>query len=155
MVIASLLGNAGKAQQQRLLEATQAQTEIIRITELGEDKASDLSVRSLAIITRLSLATQQQDTKNALMKRGLKEKTITRSLGLSKNEKTDATLEEAAANNRFDDTFLKILNKQLADYKRLLQNAGGGANQNELQSLKTAIISIENIQKSNLLRSDL
>lgn len=153
VVAASFLSSAGNAQKQRLLEAAQAQTEIIRITELGEDQASDLAVRSLAITIRLSLATQQQDLKAALIKRGLKEKSISRSLGLGKNEKTDAALEEASANNRFDDTFLEILNKQLADYKRLLQNAGSGGNKVELQSLKNAISSVENVQKSNLLQS--
>lgn len=152
-VVSSLLGSASNAHKQRLIEAGQAQTEIIRIAKLAEEQAGDLGVRSLAVTTQLSLSTDQQAIKTALTKRGIKEKSLDKTFGTTKNPKTDAALEEATANNRFDDTFLEILDKQLNDYKRLIQNAGSSANNAEKNILKTALTNVETIQKSKLLQT--
>jgi type II secretory pathway pseudopilin PulG len=152
VVISSFLSSAGNAQKQRLIETAQAQTELIRVMELGEDKASDLGVRSLAVTTRMSIASDQQDIKSALVKRGYKEKSLSKVLGASKNPKTDAALEEAAANNRFDETFLEILAKQLADYKRLVQNSNSDANGTEQRTLKIFSANIDTIQRSQQLQ---
>jgi hypothetical protein len=149
LVISSFLNKASNAQKERLLETAQAQTEMIRITKIGETKAGELGVRSLATTTQLALISQQQDTKAALIKRGAKAKGIEKTFGAKKNVKTDAALNDAGSNNRFDDTFLEILNTQLNDYKKLLQNADGGANPTEKKALSAAFASIQSIQKSD------
>ena len=152
VVIFSLLSHAGSAQKQRLLETAQAQTELIRIATIGKDKASDLGVRSLAATTSLSVASEQQDVINALAKRGVKGNSLTKQLGTSKNTKTDTALDEAVANNRFDDTFLELINKQLNDYKRLLQSSSSGATVSEQKSLQVAVTNVNTIQKSKQLQ---
>lgn len=132
----SLLSSGQKAQTQRYIELAQTQTEIIRITTLADKKAKTLNTRSYAVTTRVSLESSQKSTTAILNKRGIKEKKLTKLLSASKNPKTDAALEEATKNNRFDETFNKLLNTQLANYQKQLNDAASGASKKDKQALQ-------------------
>lgn len=133
VVVSSFLGKAGRAQNQRLVEIAQTQAELIRVSALASkpESTKTLSTQTAALTTRLSLESSQQQTKKMLANRGINEKGLAKQLASGKNPKTDATLDEAIKNSRFDETYTALVNKQLADYQKLLQAAYPGATPNE------------------------
>jgi hypothetical protein len=123
----SFLTKDSQAQTQRLLEIAQTQSELIRVSSIAKNKARDLDTRNFALNTQLTVQTSQQQVIKALNGRGVKSKGLNKQLGAKKNPKTDAALDEATKNNRFDATYIAILNKQIADYQKLLQGAYSGS----------------------------
>lgn len=138
MVASSFLNKSSNDQTQRLLEVTQAQSELIRVSRIAEDDAVDLKTRTLAYNTRLSTESSQRQVKALLAKRGKSEKSVNKKLGATKNAKTDAALEEAKKNNRFDETFTTIINGQLVAYQKLLKSAHDAGSANEKTVLATS-----------------
>lgn len=136
-VINSFLTKGDRVQTDRLVEIAQTQTEIIRVSSLAKDKAKDINTLNLAVSTRLSVESSHQEVKASLAARGVKGKSLNKKLAASKNPKTDAALDEATKNSRFDETFLTIINKQLTDYQKLLQAAYPGSKTKE-RSVLTA-----------------
>jgi hypothetical protein len=123
VVVNSLFSKDQKAQAQRLTEIVQTQSEIIRVSGLAKDKAKDIKTRNYALTTRLSVESSQLQVKKSLAGRGVSSKSVNKKLGVLKNPKTDAVLIEAGKNNRFDDTFYAVINKQLEDYQKLVKTA--------------------------------
>lgn len=116
IVIISFLGKAGQAQNQKLIELAQTQTEIVRIAAIGTTKATNLQTKSLAVNTQLSVESSKQQTKQALKNR--KVKVADKVLAESKNTKTDTLLQEAASNNRFNETFSELIQTKLQSYQK-------------------------------------
>lgn len=145
LTITSFFNQAGRAQIDRLTEVAQAQTEIIRISAIGQDKAKSADTATLALNTKLSTQSAQNQVKTALNKRGIGNKNLDKTLGLGKNNRTDQTLDEAEKNNRFDETFLAILNQQLSDYQKLLKNAHSEASATEKKILSASFESAANL----------
>lgn len=137
VVVSSFLGKAGQAQNQKLAELAQTQTEIVRIASIGFSKSKNLETKSLAINTQLSVESSKQDTRNALKKRGVKIKDKT--LAAGKNTKTDALLQEATINNRFDQTFTEIIQTMLASYQRQAKSVYESSNPGEQKIFKPSI----------------
>ena len=134
IVLSSLFSRASNAQKDRLIELAQTQTEIIRIASLADKESSDINTRALAINTKLTLETDLQETNKFLAKRAVKLKNKT--LKLKQDEKTDKTLEEAAANNQFDNTFVLLLQDQLDNYRGLVKSAYEEGGRSEKQALR-------------------
>lgn len=137
-VVNSFLNKGDQAQTQRLVEITQAQTEIIRVSSLAKTKATDINTRNYALNAQLSVESSQIQVKKVLAARGVKDKSLSKQLAASKNPKTDAALDEATKNSRFDETFITILNKQLTDYQKLLQAAYVGSTPTERTALNAS-----------------
>lgn len=131
VVAMQFLNSGSKAQTQRLVEIAQTQSEIIRVSAVGEQKGKDLNTRALALNTKFSIESSQLEVKQALKKHGVNDKQLAKTLGALKNKKTDSALDEATRNNRFDETFNALLAKQLGDYQKLLKGASKGANKSE------------------------
>lgn len=138
VVVMSLLGNAGKAQTDQYVAIAKSQTEIIRISTLAEQKSRSLEGRSLALTTRLSFTTAQTDMKQVLATRSINEKALTKQLSASQNKKTNDLLAEAEKNNRYEETYQEIVKNEVANYKKLLRAAVGGATPKEKQTLEAA-----------------
>lgn len=134
-IVSSFLNKDAAAQTQRLTEVAQAQTEIIRVSTLAKDKAKAEETRSYALNTKLSVESSQQQIKKSLAARGVKEKGLNKKLSAGKNPKTDAALDEAEKNNRFDETFKAIMNQQLKDYQKLLNGAYASGTTSEKKAL--------------------
>jgi hypothetical protein len=147
VIVSSLLSSGQKAQRDIYVQLAQKQTEMIRISTIGSKKAKTLQAKSYAITTRVSLESSQKQTTALITKRGLKEKNLNKSLALSKNVKVDTELETAEKNNRFDETFMKIMETQLSDYQKLLNQAASGASANERKSLEAAFSQVAVLQK--------
>lgn len=125
-------------QADRLTEIAQAQSEIIRVSSIAKDKGRSDQTRNFAVNTSFSVTSSQRDIKKALVGRGVGEKSINKRLTASKNPKTDALLNEATKNNRFDETFETIMTKQLSDYQILLQAAYQSSDATEKKTLEKA-----------------
>lgn len=145
--VSSLLGKDGKVQKERLLALAQAQTEIIRVTAIASEKASDTSVKTLAATTRMTTESDKKAIITALTNRGVK-KIEDRQLVLGKNTKSDDLLNEAITNNRFDETYKSILGEQLESYFKLVDQAKSGAGPNETKTLNTISSNVSLIAKS-------
>lgn len=136
IIVSALLSSGDKAQTQRLVEVAQRQTEIIRLSAQADKKTKVLSTRSFALTTRVSMESSQKDVTDLLAKRGVKEKSLNAQLTGAKNAKSDAALVEAEKNNRFDETFIEIINNELTNYQKLLEAANQSANKSEKEVLK-------------------
>jgi hypothetical protein len=146
IVLLSLLGKSDKAQTQRLIEISQKQTEIIRLTTQSDKNAKNIATRSYALTTRLSMESSQKKTNELLAKRGVKEKSLAKLLPAGKNTKSDELLAEAQKNNRFDETFTELISKELTNYQKLLSGAAEGASKREKEVLEKNFASASTIQ---------
>jgi len=132
----SLLNNAGKAQNQKLLEVVQTQTEILRVAEATNDKTSDSHLVDVISNTQLSVRSSLNETLAALSARGSKPKE--KELAMGQNAKNDELLTTAEANSNFDETYHAILKQQLENYQQQLEGAAGGATNEEKAILASA-----------------
>lgn len=146
LVASSLLGAGDKDQTQRLLEISQRQTEIIRLTTQADKKAKTSATKSFAVTTRLSTSSAQKDVNELLAKKGYNEKKLSKVLTASKNTKSDEALAEAEKNNRFDDTFTQLMSSELTNYRKQLQAAADGATKSQKQVLQKSFNSVATIQ---------
>ena len=112
-----------------LLEIAQTQQELIRVSEIGVQKAGSQNARNLAVSTDFTIRSSQKDMLSRLKK--VKPKV----LDIKQNKKTDDLLTEAALNNRFDETFEKVIQQQLVEYQKLLKSTYDGTSNQKLQNI--------------------
>lgn len=113
-ILASVLSSAGTRDNKSLTDIVAQQQELIRVAELGSDKSSDYKTRSLAYTTKLSVTTQQQKLIAYL---GENSVVVSKEQLASKLQaNVEKELETAANNNRFDETFAKLLDTELRNY---------------------------------------
>ncbi len=134
VIVVSLLGSAGSAGKAQLLKAAQQQTEIIRISKLGIERAKGSEAKNFAVTVNLSLQSDQTALLAALDDQGSKPNS--KDLALGKNQKTDATLTNAEQSNKFDEVFIETLRAELLAYQKTLQSAFTDVSS---QTIKTAL----------------
>lgn len=121
IVIATLLSSASNAGRDEILKATQKQTEIIRISEIGLKLAKGSSAKNLATSVNLSLKSDQTTLLATLKSNDIK--VSDKQLALGKNQKTDTLLTSAEQSNKFDEVFVQTIQAQLMDYQKTLKSA--------------------------------
>lgn len=121
VILGNVLGSSNEAQKQRLIELAQAQTEIVRVSTTASGKLSGTDIRGVAFTNKLSVQSSLNQTTAQLSKYGVKANP--KLLGQGKNSETDKLLADASANNRYDETYKKILDEQLDNYQKLLKNS--------------------------------
>ncbi len=136
IVVVSFFNKAGQAQNQKLIELAQTQTEIVRVSAIGAGKATSLETKSLAINTQLSVESAKQTTKQALKNR--KAKAPDKVLNSGKNTKSDTLLADATANNRFDQTFTELIQTKLASYQKQAKSVYDSSTPAEQKTFQTA-----------------
>lgn len=134
----SFLNRGNKAHAAEMAEIVKSQNEIIRVSTIVAKDGKTQQARNRAFSTKFSIQTSQNDVKALLAKRGFKGKKLTKVLKNSKNTKNDDTLKEGGLNNRYDETYYTLLNKQLADNQKLIKAAFPSSNANEKKSLTAA-----------------
>lgn len=139
VILGNSLDGPRDAQKDRLIEIAQTQTEIVRLSTIAENKAGAPSTKSLAITTKLSTESSLNQTKEALAKYGVK--SDVKLLNQGKNQKSDTLLDEATNNNRFDETYKKLMSEQLANYQKLLKSAFESGSKSEKVVLNSAGVS--------------
>lgn len=118
MMLISSASNAGKVD---LLKAAQQQTELIRVSKIGIDRAQSTTAKNLATTTNVSLQSDQASLVASIKASGVKLSTA--ELALGKNPKTDVTLTSAEQANNFDEVFTQTLQTQLIEYQKTLKIA--------------------------------
>jgi hypothetical protein len=116
IIVIAIVTSSGKSGTQSLISLAQEQNEIIRVSDIGVSKARTADAKNLAAITAYSFRSTQADTLALLAKQGHKLKT--KDLALKQNSATDSELNTADLNNRFDETFKKLLATSLATYQQ-------------------------------------
>lgn len=121
LIVGNILGSSNDAQKERLIEVAQAQTEIVRVSTTAASKANSSDTKAIAYTNKISVQSAANQTTTQLSKYGVK--TDGKLLGQGKNAETDKLLADAASNNRYDETYKKILAEQLDNYQKLLKSA--------------------------------
>lgn len=120
-IAGALITSSGKSTTQTLVNLAEEQTELARVADIGVAKSRGSASKNLATTTKLAMQSSLQDTIALLKKQGHKLKT--KELSLKRNAATDTTLNNAALNNNFDDTFLQIMQSQLKTYQTDVKQA--------------------------------
>lgn len=115
MIVMAVIGSIGSDEKQSWLKLAQEQQELIRVSELGSQKAQVRETKNLAITTKLSL-TSSQSTINSLAKKNGAQ-VDSKSLALGKDTKVDAQLKTAEQTNQFDKVFAEVLKTKLTVYQ--------------------------------------
>lgn len=102
-----------------LVSLAQEQTELIRVANVGIDKARTTEGKNLAVTASLSVTSSRTKVMALLAKQHKKLKD--KQLALKQSANTDKALETAALNNRFDETFIQTMNDSLQKYQAHLK----------------------------------
>lgn len=128
IILFSVIFGSGGGNTDQLKALAQEQQEIARVAEIGNLKAKSPNNKALAITTKLSVQTDQNQLTTLLEKQGIK--LNSKDLALKKDADTDATLTQAEQNNRFDEVFAQIMDEKLAVYQKSLQAAYQNSSKN-------------------------
>lgn len=134
ILVFSLMFGGSNSNTDKLLGITKEQTELIRIADLGQQKAGGEPAKSLAVNTKLTITSQQQSLSNYLKNNG-KKKLSTKDITGSQNSEADKQLAAAETNGRFDDVFINVMNEGLADYQDSLQSTYDSISGNNAKQL--------------------
>lgn len=135
VVIMSFISSAGNAGKTELLKAAQQQAEIVRISEIGIDRAKGSTAKNLATTTSFSMQSDQATLTASLSGQGVK--VNAKELAASKNQKTDAILTAAEQSNKFDEVFITTLHTELASYQQTLKSAYDKTSSKKLKATLT------------------
>lgn len=137
-MLAALIFSGGPDVTQRLISIAQRQEEIIRISEIGTDTARDREVEQFATTTRAAIRSSQNDITRLIEARTGSRVSQNR-LRAGENVQTTQELETALQANRFDITFITVIQDELIEYRTTMEIAlseTNSANEREvLQSL--------------------
>lgn len=122
MVVSSVLSSSGKEGLQNIVDISAKQTEILRISDQGSQKARANTAKNLAATTSISLKTSQTEINKLLAAKGIK-KLTTAQAASAKSKADDEALTLADQNNSYDSTFIEIMLKDMRKYQTSLKKA--------------------------------
>lgn len=146
VIVMSFLNNASQEKAKKYLELGQKQTEIIRLSAIGEQKAKSLETRSYASTVKLSMTSSQSSVNKVITANGVNAKQLSKELTKSKNPKSDAILDEAEKNSRFDETFKELLASEITKYQQQINSVASGSTAKEKQILQDAFTQASTLQ---------
>lgn len=113
-IVFALLFAGGGADRQRLLGLAQRHAEIMRVADIGIDRARSHEARNLAVTTKLSLQSSQPRLMAVVQRASEFER---EELAAGHDPETDTMLETAERNNRFDEVFVQTLTAMIKEYR--------------------------------------
>ncbi len=113
-------GNSGP--KKPLLEVAAAQADIIALTKDGDTKLRDSTLKSDATMIKLTVTSQNGDTKKLLASYGAG-KDVAKQAKIYQDSTYIATLKKATEDNVYDTTYQKILSDKVGVYRAKLNNA--------------------------------
>jgi len=119
IVFMSIINSAGSGLKNDYQNLVQQQAEIIRVSDIGISKGRGASAKNLAITTKLSLESSQDELSK--LAKGAGAGTDSKSIALGKDANTDKELTSAEQANRFDEAFAVKLTELLSDYQKTLK----------------------------------
>ena len=100
--------------------ALEQQTEIVRIAELGANKARTVSVKNYASSIKLITASEKADTASFL--KSVNVKVDEKVLALKKDESNDKLLATAEQTNQYDEKLITLLNGLVVAYQKNIKS---------------------------------
>jgi hypothetical protein len=131
IIVSVLISNASNAGKVDLVKVAQKQAELVRVSDLGMQRAQGTSAKNLATTVNLSLQSDQTALVASLKSAGVK--VSAKELALGKNPKTDTTLTNAEQANKFDEVFTQTIQAQLLEYQKSLKVAYDKASSKKLK----------------------
>lgn len=138
IIFMSVLNSSKNANAAQYLEISQKQAEIIRLSTIAQAKADSLETKSYAATIKLAMTSSQTDINKLVTSHGVNKTQLNKKLTLSKNSQSDAILDEADKNNRFDSTFKELINSQLNNFQKQINEVVSSSTKKEQQVLKNA-----------------
>ncbi|MDZ7785931.1 MAG: hypothetical protein U5L95_02310 [Candidatus Saccharibacteria bacterium] len=120
MLFSLIFGGSGGDSPERTLRLAQMHTELVRVSEVGTDKARGQDAKNLANGTRLTLLSDQADI-IAIAERN--QDISSKLLAAGQDTETDETLTQAEQRSRFDEVFIPLLIEEIQEYQGELQAA--------------------------------
>lgn len=117
ITVASSLMNSGPTNQDHLAAVAVQQSEIIRISDMAVKDARGVEARNMAQTVQLSLRSDQSTLTAVFKAQKVKLPKAT------ENAKNTQTLTAAQQNNRFDEVYLDLIQKELVEYQKKLNTA--------------------------------
>jgi hypothetical protein len=118
-ILYSMLTSSASSPKEDLLSLEQQQAELIRVADIGMQKAHQSDTKNFAVTAKYTIISQQGQV--AAIAKKAHFKASTKQLQAGKNTKTDSTLTTADQNNQFDQTFTVVYKTQLLNYRRTLE----------------------------------
>lgn len=119
LLIFSLFTGGGSSREQ-LVSIAKQQTELVRVADVGVDKATSADTKSLAISVQLAIISDKNTMLTLIDKNGDKPKD--KELNAGKNSETDEKLTQAQQNGTFDVVFTSTINELLDQYQASLSS---------------------------------
>ncbi len=120
LIGASLIFGGGSSSKETSLKLAQLHTELIRVSEIGMDKAQGQSAKNIATTTNLTL----QSSLPTIMEIATKDQKIEKKLlAAGQDSKTDKTLTDAEQRSQFDEAFIELLVVEIKEYQKALTSA--------------------------------
>jgi hypothetical protein len=156
-IISSLLSSGSKANATALTDIAQTQAELIRVSDQGINNSTQQSVKNLAITTKYTAKTQQNQLVNYMATQGIK--VNAKQLTLKRNAQTDQKFTVAQQTSTFDTVFAKEMQTELQNYaatlKQLFSAATGENERNILSTDYTqAQLLISQVPSSDAIQSN-
>lgn len=120
IMLFSLALGGGQDKAETSLKLAQMHTELIRVSEIGQDKARGQAAKNLATTTKLTLKSSEQDILGVASKY---QEVKSKLLEAGEDPDTDKTLTEAEQRSRFDEVFIKTLTAEIKEYQVALSEA--------------------------------
>lgn len=128
-IASNFLNSSANAQRDKLQQLAIAQTEILRVADEASKKISNKDLLNQATSTQMSIESSKVQVVSALSKRGKKLKdSELKSVKIAENDKI---LNDGEQNGRFDETYKKLLEQQLLDYRERLKSVHESGNKSE------------------------
>lgn len=114
IIVSSIFFGGSSIDREKLYKTIASAEEIVRVSDLALIDSQDANVKNLAATAKETLNSQSSALQQYMQKQKIK---IDRKKISIINTKTDSQLQEAAANNVYDQTFLKILKDSINSYQ--------------------------------------
>lgn len=118
-IVVSLISAAGSSSRNDYQNLVQQQAEIIRISDIGTQKARGTNAKNLAVTSKLSLLSSQAALTS--LAKGAGASTDPKVVNAGKDAATDTELTAAEQSNRFDEVFSAKLTELLNEYQQTLK----------------------------------
>ncbi|HSX46414.1 MAG TPA: hypothetical protein VLF87_00260 [Patescibacteria group bacterium] len=118
VLVINLLSSGGNGPKEEYVSLLQQQTELVRVSDIGTQKAHGADAKGLAITVKYTMESQQPTLIKLAKKTGAD--TSTKTLGAGKNSQTDSALTTADQTNQFDAVFTKTVQDALRKYTQTL-----------------------------------
>lgn len=151
-IVAALFFSGGESNSQQVLNLMAQNQEIVRVSQLQDQKFRDGNTKDLSATTQAVMNSQKFELGDYLGKASVKYGAP--ELAAKMSTKTDTDLQTAAQNNNLDDAYVSYLKTSLTAYQNSLNNTFEATKSQTLKStLQSAYESVQTLLKSPQFKS--